>query len=100
MIAIFFTLQSLFTRLLIRLSKWSWNQGWGRKPEMYNSKGRIAVDFDHDIILKINLMQSRVYVVILKIFEELQNDQIENLFIGPAANVCVKVRNESIFCLH
>lgn len=62
---------------------------------MYNSKGRIAVDFDHDIILKINLMQSRVYVVILKIFEELQNDQIENLFIGPAANVCVKVRNEN-----
>ena len=58
---------------------------------MFNSKGRIAVDFDHDIILKINLLQGRIYLIIVKIFEEIQNDQIENLFIGPAANVCVKV---------
>nr|XP_027202434.1 uncharacterized protein LOC113796366 [Dermatophagoides pteronyssinus] len=84
---------SLFTRLLVRLSKWSWNQGWGRKPEMFNSKGRIAVEFDHDIILKINLFQHRIYLIIVKIFEEIPNDQIENLFIGPAANVCVKVQH-------
>lgn len=57
---------------------------------MFNSKARIAVDFDHDIILKINLLQGRIYLIIVKIFEELQNDQIENLFVGPAANVCVK----------
>ncbi|UXI17726.1 exostosin-1 [Sarcoptes scabiei] len=84
---------SLFTRLMIRLSKWSWNQGWGRKPEMINAKGRIAVDFDHDIILKVNIFQARIYLIIVKIFEEIPNDQIENLLLGPTANVCVKVKN-------
>lgn len=78
---------------MIRLSKWSWNQGWGRKPEMINAKGRIAVDFDHDIILKVNIFQARIYLIIVKIFEEIPNDQIENLLLGPTANVCVKVKN-------
>lgn len=76
---------------MVRLSKWSWNQGWGRKPEMFNAKGRIAVDFDHDIILKINLLQGRIYLIILKIFEEIHTEQIENLFVGPTASVCLKV---------
>lgn len=84
---------ALFTRLLIRLSKWSWAQGWGRRPEVVNMRTRIAVDFDHDIILKVNLAQSHISIVIVKIFDELQNDQIESLLIGPAANVCVKVQH-------
>lgn len=84
---------ALFTRLLIRLSKWSWAQGWGRRPEVVNMRARIAVDFDHDIILKVNLAQSHIFIIIVKIFDELQNDQIESLLIGPAANVCVKVQH-------
>ncbi|CAG2111587.1 unnamed protein product, partial [Medioppia subpectinata] len=80
----------LFSRLLVRLSRWSWNQGWGRRPEMYNSEGRIAVDFDHDILLKICLKYNRIFLMIIKIFDELQTDQIENFLIGPTANVCVK----------
>ena len=74
----------------MRLSRWSWNQGWGRRPEMYNSEGRIAVDFDHDLILKICLRYNRITLMIIKIFEGIQSEQSE-LFYGPTPNVCVKV---------
>jgi len=76
---------------MVRISKWSWSQGWGRKPEMYQAKCRVAVDFDHDMILRINLQQHRISVTVIKIFEELHNDHMENYFVGPGANVCVKV---------
>ena len=82
---------------MVRISKWSWSQGWGRKPEMYQAKCRVAVDFDHDMILRINLKQNRITVTVIKIFEELHNDHMENYFVGPGANVCVKVSSREVW---
>lgn len=83
----------LFSRFLVRLSRWSWNQGWGRRPEMYNLEARIAVDFDHDLLLKVSTQYSRIFLMIVKMYEGMQSDQNEPFFPGPTSNVCVKVNN-------
>lgn len=85
----------LFSRLIVRLCRWSWSQGWGRKPEICISEARIAVDFNHDLILKIYLKKHRIDLIIVKIFDGLQNDFQDTSanYLGPSANVCVKVRH-------
>lgn len=88
----------LFTRLIVRLCRWSWNQGFGRRPEICHSETRMAVDFDHDLILKIHLKKHRIDLLIIKIFDSsLQTDDFHESTVssnqGPSPNVCVKVRH-------
>ncbi|KAI1290090.1 Protein maternal effect lethal 26 [Halotydeus destructor] len=80
-----------FSRLVVRLGSWSWGQGWGRRPEVAQGESRLAVDFDHDVELRVSLAQSRIYVVIMKIYESEHEDHDDSL--GPNSNVCVKVRH-------
>lgn len=79
----------LFSRLVVRLGKWSWAQGWGRRPEVCHGEARIGVDFDHDLVLRIKLQASRIDVIIIKIYESMQNDDCSST--GPTPNICVKV---------
>ncbi|RWS25595.1 Neuralized-like protein, partial [Leptotrombidium deliense] len=81
----------LFSRFSVRLCRWSWSQGWGRRPEVCHSETRIAVDFDHDLIIKINLERSHINVYIIKIYEGMHSEH--NSCSGPTPNICVKVRH-------
>ena len=69
-------------------------KGWGRKPEICHSEARVAVDFDHDLILKINLQQNRISLIVIKIYDNLHNEILDGpASSGPTPNVCVKVRH-------
>uniref|UniRef100_T1K6Y7 Death domain-containing protein n=1 Tax=Tetranychus urticae TaxID=32264 RepID=T1K6Y7_TETUR len=82
----------LFSRLVVRLCRWSWRQGWGRRPEIWHSWARIAIDFDHDLILKVNLTQQRFFIIITKIYDTIGGES-DPTVTGPAPNVCVKARH-------
>ncbi|XP_053201018.1 uncharacterized protein LOC128386079 [Panonychus citri] len=82
----------LFSRLVVRLCRWSWRQGWGRRPETWHSWARLAVDFDHDLVIKVNLARRRFFIIIIKIYDTV-GSELDPSFIGPAPNVCVKSRH-------
>ena len=81
----------LFSRLVVRLCRWSWSQGYGRKPEICHSEARIAVDFDHDLILKIILKKRRIDLLVVKMFDNIQSDfhdaSMPSSNFGPSPNV-------------
>lgn len=81
----------LFSRLVVRLCRWSWSQGYGRKPEICHSEARIAVDFDHDLILKIILKKRRIDLLVVKMFDNIQGDfqdaSLPTNNPGPSPNV-------------
>ncbi|RWS02006.1 Neuralized-like protein, partial [Dinothrombium tinctorium] len=83
----------LFSRFSVRLCRWSWNQGWGRRPEVCHSETRIAVDFDHDLLIKVKLDKSIFQLFIIKIYEGIQQNDQETVSSGPTPNICVKVRH-------
>jgi hypothetical protein len=84
----------LYTRLVLRMSRWSWAQGWGRRPEISQSEARLAIDFDHDAVLRIDRRRQLIHLMIVKIYEQLHNEMLEGPYAsGPTASVCVKIRH-------
>lgn len=84
----------LYTRFVLRMCRWSWSQGWGRRPEISQTESRFAIDFDHDLVLKIDHQRQLIHLVLIKIYEHLHNEMLDGpASSGPAANVCVKLRH-------